>query len=92
MASGDKEGSMTARDEVLAAARRLSGASPDGTFTIDEVLSRLREEGTAYAASTIRTHVSSRMCANAPDHHAIVYHDLFRVSEGRYRLARPSDP
>ena len=29
---------MTARDEVLAAARRLSGASTDGTFTAEDVL------------------------------------------------------
>ena len=78
---------MTARDSVLAAARRLSATSNDETFTIEDVLALLREEGTPYAASTIRTHVSSRMCANAPDHHAVVYRDLVRVGDGRYRLA-----
>ena len=78
---------MTARDEVLAAARRLSGASTDGTFTAEDVLTLLHKDGTQYAASTIRTHISSRMCANAPDHHAIVYRDLVRVGDGRYRLA-----
>jgi hypothetical protein len=78
---------MTARDEVLAAAGRLSGASTDGTFTAEDVLTLLRKDGTQYAASIIRTHISSRMCANAPDHHAIVYRDLVRVGDGRYRLA-----
>ena len=78
---------MTARDEVLAAARRLSAASADGVFTIEEVLAVMRKEGTRYAESTIRTHVASRMCANAPDHHAIVYRDLLRVGDGRYKLA-----
>ena len=78
---------MTARDEVLSAARQLSSASPDGTFTIDDVLALLHQRGTEYADSTIRTHVSSRMCANAPDHHAVVFRDLIRVDYGRYRLA-----
>jgi hypothetical protein len=28
----------------------------------------------------------SRMCVNAPDHHATVFRDIERVDLGRYRL------
>jgi hypothetical protein len=39
-----------------------------------------------FKESTIRTHVVSRMCANAPENHAVVYADLERVRPGYYRL------
>lgn len=77
---------MTARDEVLNAAQHLASGSDDGTFTLGDVLALMHQRGTRYADSTIRTHVTSRMCANAPDHHAIVFSDLKRIEPGRYRL------
>lgn len=82
----------TCRDEVLVAARRLATASPDECFTIDDVVQAMARVGTRYPASTIRTHVSSRMCVNAPAHHATRYADLVRDSHGRYRLNAPSSP
>lgn len=77
---------MSARDEVLAAAKELAAGSPDGAFTVEEIVEYLRRRGSSYKPSTIRTHVTSRMCANAPDHHAVTYRDLVRIGEGRYRL------
>ena len=77
---------MTARDEVLAAAKRLAATSADGSFTVDDVIHVLRQAGSTYAESTIRTHVTSRMCANAPDHHAVTHGDLYSLGGGRYRL------
>ncbi len=77
--------SMTARDEILAALPSVEGRSADDTFSPQDVIDELRRRGSTYAESTIRTHVVSRMCANAADHHARVYDDLERVSEGRYR-------
>ena len=77
---------MTARDEILDAARHLTSGSADGTFTVDDILRHLRTSGSTYSESTIRTHVTSRMCAEAPTHHATKYADLSRVSYGRYRL------
>ena len=77
---------MTARDEVLAAARALAAQSPDGTFTVEEVLDYLDRQESIYKPSTIRTHVMSRMCVNAPDHHAVTYQDVVRVGEGTYKL------
>ena len=81
-------GRMTARDEVLAAARSLAARSEDGTFSLANVISELRRRRSAYEESTIRTHVTSKMCSNAPDHHDTVYDDLERVDRGRYRLVR----
>ncbi len=74
----------TARDQILAAIRRIAG--PGDTFTISEVLAELRARGSDLADSTIRTHISSRMCGNAPDHHGTTYDDLERVDRGVYRL------
>jgi hypothetical protein len=44
----------------------------DGMFTVNGVVSELQRRGSRYAEATVRTHVTSRMCANAPDHHAAV--------------------
>jgi hypothetical protein len=77
---------MTARDEVLAAASALASRSADGSFTVQEVVEFLRREGSRFTELTIRTHVTSRMCSNAPDNHASVYDDLVRVDRGRYVL------
>ena len=79
---------MTARDEILTVLPALAAQSADGTFTPLEVVAEIRRRGTKYAESTIRTHVISRMCADAPDHHAKTYDDLERVGEGRYRARR----
>lgn len=71
---------------MLAAAKALAASSADGTFTVEEVVDYLRRRDTEFAESTIRTHVTSRMCANAPDNHGSVYGDFVRVDRGRYAL------
>lgn len=60
---------MTARTEILRAARALAAESVDGTFSPIEVVELLRRWGSPYPASTIRTHVVAAMCVNAPDNH-----------------------
>jgi hypothetical protein len=77
---------VTCRDEVLVAARALETTSADRSFTIAEVVAELRRRGSRFSESTICTHVASRMCVNAPEHHAVVYGDLERIAHGRYRL------
>jgi hypothetical protein len=77
---------VTARDDVLRAARELAANSADGSFTVDEVVELARRHGSTAKESTIRTHVTSRMCADAPDNHAVTYPDLVRIDRGRYRL------
>jgi hypothetical protein len=78
----------SARQEILTAARRLASCSPDGSFTLMQVITELRGAGTWYTESTIRTHVTSRMCADSQDHHGTTYDDLERLDRGRYRLRR----
>ncbi len=76
---------MTARDEILQALPGLRAHLGRETFTPAEVIDELQRNGTALAESTIRTHVVSRMCASAPNHHGVVYDDLQRVGPGLYR-------
>jgi len=77
---------VTCRDEVLAAFARLMARTSRDTFSLEEIVRDVRSQGSDYRESTIRTHITSRMCANAPDHHAVVYNDLERVDRGIYRL------
>jgi hypothetical protein len=77
---------MTCRDEVLSVARSLAGRSSDSTFSLAEILAEMSRRGTQYPESTIRTHVASVMCVNAPENHAVVFADLERVGRGLYRL------
>jgi hypothetical protein len=79
---------MTARDEVLAAARSLAARSEDGIFSLSNVISEMRRRRSACEESIIRAHVTSKMCTNGPDHLSTDYDDLERVDRGRYRLAR----
>jgi len=77
---------MTCRDEVIAAFQRLSHRYGRDEFSLDEVTAEVLAASSAYLESTIRTHVTSRMCRQAPAHHGTVYGDLERVDYGIYRL------
>ncbi len=48
----------------------------------------MRKKDTQYKDSTIKTHITSRLCANAPNHHGATYNDLERTDRGTYRLLR----
>lgn len=77
--------SQTCREEICKATPYILSRSGDGTFSPAEMIQELESRGTAFRPATIRTHIVSRMCVNAPDHHAVVYRDLERVARGRYR-------
>lgn len=76
---------MTCRDEVLAAFERLERRHGRKDFDLADVVQEVQASGSTYTESTIRTHVTSRMCSDAPDHHGTIYADLDRVESGRYR-------
>jgi len=76
---------MTARDEILDALPRMRARLGRDDFSPAEVIQELRSTGSVYSDSTIRTHVISRMCGNAPDNHTVVYNDLERIGHGLYR-------
>ena len=75
----------TAREQILAAIDRLS-LRGQTVFTVGDVVRELNVGGTHLAESTIRTHITSRMCANVPDHHGTTYDDLERIDRGLYSL------
>lgn len=79
---------MTCRDEILVCANKVMQQSGQNYFTIPEIVRCMEQLGSRYAESTIRTHIVSRMCANAPDNHAVTYRDLERTDRGEYRLLR----
>ena len=75
----------TCRDEILDAAQFFLQRN-DGTFTPAEMVAEMRSRGSNYAESTIRTHVTSVMCKDAPVNHLTSYDDLDRVGFAQYRL------
>jgi hypothetical protein len=79
----------TCREEILAVLPDVTRASPDGTFSPDDVVRALANRGSRFSEATVRTHVTSRMCANSPDHHGSVTQDLQRLERARYRWCRP---
>lgn len=69
-------------DQVLAAATALATRASGWTFQIADVVKRLSHVN----PGSVRTHVASRCCVNAPAHHQS-RHPYFRaVGRGRYRL------
>lgn len=76
---------MTCRDEILECVKNVMTQSGLEFFTVQEIVDCMTRRGSSYAESTIRTHVTSRMCTNAPDHHAVRYKDLERIEHGTYR-------
>jgi hypothetical protein len=79
----------TAREEILLAVSDVLRRSGGIVFNIGDVVVEMRRRGSRYAESTIRTHITSRMCANASDHHARVFDDFERLDRGHYQLRRP---
>ena len=75
----------TCREAVLAAFRILEQRHDRRDFALWEIVQEVTVETGAFAEATIRTHVSSVMCAQAPKNHGTVYNDLDRVDRGWYR-------
>jgi hypothetical protein len=66
--------------QVLQAARRIAG--PDWTFSVADLIHSLPHLNPA----TVRTHVASRCCVNAPSHHASRYPYFRSMARGSYRI------
>jgi predicted RNase H-like HicB family nuclease len=69
-------------DDVLDAARRLCRERGGRTFRPDEVVRALPHLN----PSSIRTHIVSRCCVNAPKHHAHRWAYFRRVARGLYEI------
>ena len=73
---------MAIHDEVLRAARRLCGERRGWTFTPEEVVRALPDLN----ASSVRTHIVSRCCVNAPKNHPHKWDYFHRVRRGVYEI------
>jgi hypothetical protein len=70
---------VTAREEILAAPPAIGARTGRDMFTLEDVIGELARRGSRYKESTIRLHVASRMCSDAPDNHARTFNDLRRA-------------
>jgi hypothetical protein len=68
---------------ILEAARAIAGS--DWTFRIRDLVAALPHLN----AGTVRTHVSSRCCANAPANHQTRYSYFRAFGSGLYRVEPP---
>lgn len=73
---------MPVHQEILAAATRLGAERGDWTFTPDEIVRALPHLN----PSTVRTHVTSRCCENAPRNHPHKWAYFKRVRRGWYKV------
>ena len=71
--------------QILEAARVLANATEDGTFEVADLIRVL----SYLNAGTVRTHVASRCCVNAPAHHQSRYPYFRALGAGRYRVEPP---
>ncbi|MDJ0331777.1 hypothetical protein [Planococcus sp. S3-L1] len=76
----------TAREEILSAVKIITEERDEEHFSLSEVLEYMERKETTYKVSTIRTHITSRCCTNAPNHHGTVFNDYERIGKGLYRL------
>jgi len=77
---------MTCRDEILTAISQVINEKGKNEFSMPEIVIEVKKNGTQYQESTIRTHISSRMCTNSPNNHGTTYNDIERIRKGIYRL------
>ena len=73
---------MAVHHEILAAAKRLGAERGDWTFAPDEIVRALPHLN----PSTVRTHVTSRCCENAPRNHPHKWAYFRRIRRGWYRV------
>jgi hypothetical protein len=77
----------TCRDEIISSVREIISSKGKNEFTISEVIHHMKNKGTKYKESTIRTHISSRCCSNRLRHyHAVCYDDFENIGKGKYKL------
>lgn len=77
---------MACHDEVLDAAKIIVKLKGRNEFSPIEVIKHLIKQSTSYSINTIRTHICSRCCINAPKHHEVKWHYFKRLRRGVYSV------
>lgn len=78
---------MAVHEEVLAAARRICRERAEKTFRVSDVVRALPHLN----PSTVRTHIVSRCCVNAPKNHPHKWDYFKRVRRGEYLILASDD-
>jgi predicted RNase H-like HicB family nuclease len=73
---------MHVHEQVLQTALRLTAGRSDWSFTLKEIVDALP----ALNQTTVRTHVVSRCCINAPKNHIHKWDYFRRIGRARYRI------
>lgn len=76
---------MSIHDDILAAAQRLCVGRGEWTFTPAEIVSALPHLN----PRSVRTHITSRCCVNAPANHPHRLPYFMRVARGTYEICAP---
>lgn len=84
--AAEAEREATCRAEILAAFGRLQRRHGRAVFAPAEIVQEVLSVTDRYPEQTIRTEIVSRMCGEAPTHHAVAYDDLERVGRAQYRV------
>ena len=73
---------MHLHQEILEAANEIASSTKDGIFGVDEVVRALPHLN----ENSVRTHVVSRCCVNAPKNHPHKWDYFRRVGRGKYKV------
>ena len=76
----------TCREELIEAIKVIINKKRKNEFSPQEAIAYMKLNGTSYQEKTIRTHITSRCCKNAPQNHQTKYEDLERIGVGLYKL------
>ena len=76
---------MSIHHEILAAARRICASEGEWTFAPAEIVAALPHLN----ARSVRTHITSRCCVNAPANHPHRLPYFLRVGRGTYEICPP---
>ena len=78
---------MAIHEEVLATARRICRERGERTFRVSDIVNALPHLN----PSSVRTHVVSRCCVNAPKNHPHKWDYFRRTGRGEYVILSPYD-
>lgn len=81
-----------ARRQILDAARTIVSRNAENRFTVSDVVTEMHARGTPYTDATIRTMVSSHLCADASGPGVDGYTDFTRIERGVYRFTSWNAP
>ena len=78
---------VTCRERILEVAGALARRTPQGTFSVQDVIEEMQVRGLPYSRNTIYVCMAVVMCKDAPRCRKLQFGDLERVAKGVYRLA-----